>query len=127
MEDRPYDYQKKNKRGSIMRIADKLFTIDGGEVLGMSSNFRDKVERIFYEAVLDRTSQESYLDGVEVVLESMNKHGMRESAIIVERNLVADGVIEVIGDGDNEEDKQEKKAKTDESRCYADIVAGMIG
>ncbi len=110
-----------------MRIADKLFTIDGGEVLGMSSNFRDKVERIFYEAVLDRTSQESYLDGVEVVLESMNKHGMRESAIIVERNLVADGVIEVIGDGDNEEDKQEKKAKTDESRCYADIVAGMIG
>ena len=108
-----------------MNLIDKLFTIDGGQIVDMSSSFKDKAEKIFYEAVEDRVNEESYLDGIEDVLENMKKHGMKETADIVERNLLTDGFIEDSGDADTDEGEQDKK--TDESMYYADIVAGMIG
>ena len=116
-----------------MRIADKLFNIDGGEIVGMSSDFKDKAENIFYEAVEERASEESYLDGIEDVLENMVKHGMAGSAEIVEQNLIADGVIQVSGDCENEdketsEDSKRKKGVVKEGwDSWMNEVVSMIG
>ena len=111
-----------------MSITDKLFTIDGGHIIDLSSNFKKKVEKIFYEAVEERANEESYLDGVEDVLENMKTHGMVGTAEIVERNLIADGVLEAVNDvggdegratgGVNEESKRDK---------WIDDVISMIG
>ena len=109
-----------------MGIADKLFTIDGGEVVGMSSDFRDKVEKIFYEAVDERACEEAYLDGVEDTLQNMREHGIAETAAIVLKNLVDDGILK-LDDAENEGGENEGKQNVDEGLSFADVVAGQIG
>lgn len=114
-----------------MTITDKLFTIDGGKVVDMSSDFKDKVEKIFYEAVESRVNEESYIDGIEDVLENMKRNGMAETADIVEKNLIADGVIQISGDDDDEEDDENSKRKKgvikEKNNFWINEVVSMIG
>jgi hypothetical protein len=65
------------------------------------------------------------MEGIEVVLDTMKMHGMSESAKIVERYLVEDGIIVVsVGDGgdvDKDEDDEQNESR------WMSTVADMIG
>ncbi len=73
------------------RIADKIFKIDNQEI-DLSKDFKDKIQTIWEQAV-EKSNDDSYLEGGVDVIESMVKHGMSGIADIVENYLIADGVI----------------------------------
>ena len=102
-----------------MSLLDKIMVVNG-ESVELSPEIRERMEEVFNEAVQDRL-EEAELNGIDCVLDTMKMHGMAGSAEIVERYLVADGVIIVSGDGENEnEDDKQNEA------WMSDIVK-MIG
>lgn len=97
-----------------MNNIDRILMIDG-EKIEFSPEIKERMEQVFNEAV-EKQCDFHYLEGIEDVLENMKKHGMSESADIVEKNLVADGIIDVNDD----------ERKTDENRWMNEVVS-MIG
>ncbi len=101
-----------------MGLLDKIMVVEGEQV-ELSPEIKQRMKDSFDTAV-EREMDEYFLDGVSVVMTTLDKMGMRESRILVENRLVKDGIITV-------DEVEEQEQKTNESKCYADILAGMIG
>ncbi len=110
-------------------LIDKIFTFGNGENIEFRSSIKRKMKKAFNEAVqdkVDRQNDNMFTEGVAVVLYTMDKHGLSESAKIVERLLVDDGIIEIDIDDYEEEpgEEQEQKPGKDE---FISAVSSMIG
>ena len=115
-------------------ITDRIFKIDN-QAIDLSEEFKEKIEEIWEEAI-EKSNDDSYVEGVSDVLDSMIHHGMKGSAAIVENYLITDGVIEVSGDAENDDEDEEdsddkkrnpKRGKIKENAQYISDISKMIG
>lgn len=102
----------------MSNLLDKIMVVDGDEVV-LSPEIKLRMEVVFNEAVEERL-EDAELNGIEIVLETMDSMELQKSRELVENRLIADGVIEVSGDGGDVDEKNEQSG-------FVSEIAKMIG